>query len=315
MKETGSRARQPFPGRWSDQVNTAPTGMHETGQVNTSEREHGEPEEKTAASTEKGHGRRKKRGGLALIVLLAGVFLGSGFLFGTIWDSVTRIGGFDYSGDGRQAEQETREEPQTEYVNPAEQMTVTASDINFSQSEDPEKAGVYVLMRVRNDNEEAVNGMLFLVSCGDRILTNDDNGGDYFKASGYIPAHEEGYMCALIKTAGSDGCQGEIVPVEGYECDTREDYLQPAGIIAGFDKKRDAYHVKIVNRSGRAVMAGRARVVAVEEGCTGLAGSWGAGELEEDIADGQTRLLKGVIVNPGLKNRETGKFQVFLVDM
>ena len=103
--------------------------------------------------------------------------------------------------------------------------------------------------------------------------------------------------------------------MEGYECDTREDYLQPAGIIAGFDKKRDAYHVKIVNRSGRAVMAGRARVVAVEEGCTGLAGSWGAGELEEDIADGQTRLLKGVIVNPGLKNRETGKFQVFLVDM
>ncbi|MDD6540039.1 MAG: hypothetical protein PUF85_04595, partial [Firmicutes bacterium] len=137
MKETGSKARQPFPGRWSDQVTTAPTGMHETGQVNTSEREHGEPEEKIAASAEKGHGRRKKRGRLALIVLLAGIFIGSGFLSGTIWDRVTRIGGFDYSGFGRQAEQETRQEPQTEYVNPAERMTVTASDINFSQSEDP----------------------------------------------------------------------------------------------------------------------------------------------------------------------------------
>lgn len=333
MKKTGV-ARTPFPGRWSDQVNKTSTGSKGAPE---SRREGADYSYSCSRNQNqnKSQNRNRKRSSdiiktlskeetkrtnkwkvsrkVSLLVLLLAVFMGIGTISETIWHGFSKIDSYESEGDTAGSGEEKTAAVTFNY---GEKLRITNHNINFHQSDDWENKGVYALIKVCNDNDEAVDRMLFLVSQREEIVTNFKNDGDYFKASGYVPPHGEGYMCAhMIIGRETRPVQGEIIPVDGYACKLRTDYMPPSGRISGFDKKADGYHADIVNRSGQTFGAGKAFVVAVESGYSELAGSWGAGELNQDVVDGETVHLRNVIVNPGLKRGETAEFQVFLVDM
>ena len=193
-----------------------------------------------------------------------------------------------------------------------EDVKVTAHDINYSKIADQRddvarlsfsKNAVDCLMVVENNGDSPIYSIEFEVNVGDYVMENR-MGGKTFEAIGFIPAHEKGFMYSGLYISEDDGFarkNGSIkVKTILSEGDGLDDYEVPGGYMGDYNKGRDSYSVNIENPNDRMITKG-STIVIVRGGVNGkLAGRWGAGELDTDIAPNDDYHQEDAIYNPGL---------------
>lgn len=219
------------------------------------------------------------------------------------------------AGDTEQAEEET---PVVEEVIKAAGLKRLAYDINYSQSNDIEGAGVDFLIKIQNSNDYAVKAVTFQYYQNDKAVTNASDDSDKFYAYGYIAPDSTGYMyCRMHVPSGTNKTKGKIKLKGMYKVDLG-DYKIPSGTVEErhVDGGKDYYDVEIQNDNDTEVSA-NSKVIVVCEGRDNakypLADSWGCGDLTEVIAAGDSAYLKNVIKNPGMSHYGENNKPVALV--